>query len=306
VKTASSGLLTDIAAAQTTLAYLWKIKRADGTLLGFTNHDLNIGPYTDGDGDTVTYLASTGYLPSAIAGKSDLSVDNLEVTGFLESESIQESDLRGGIYDDALIEIRLVNWQNLSHGDMLLRAGTLGVVKMVNGMFHAEIRGLAFRLTTVLGGLYGPTCRAQFGSGKNGIDMLSTWLCQIDVTAYQQTGSVASVTDGRTLVPSSGLLMIGSATPTAAAPAGWFDNGILTFTSGVNDGFNFEIKSWDGTTLILYLPMPYAPSASDTFVIEPGCDHSPDDCNNKFNNIVNFRGEPFIPGMDAILATPDA
>ena len=42
------------------------------------------------------------------------------------------------------------------------------------------------------------------------------------------------------------------------------------------------------------------------FTIEPGCNHTVYDCANKYNNIVNFRGEPTIPGMDAILNYPNA
>jgi uncharacterized phage protein (TIGR02218 family) len=301
MKTASTALKAHLQQGQTTLAYLWKVKRVDGTLLGFTNHDVNIGPYLDADGDTVTYLASTGFVPFASQNKSDLSVDNLEVTGFLESESLQESDLRAGRYDDALIEERFVNWADLTMGDVLLRSGTLGIVKMSNGMFHAELRGRAYKLTTVIGSLYGPTCRAQFGSGLNGIDLNSQWLCMIDVTLWRQAGSVASVTNSRIVVPNSGLKMVGSSTPTNPAPADWFDNGIITFTSGVNDGISFEIREWDGTRLLLYLPMPSLPAASDTFTIEPGCDHTPTDCQQKFVNIDNFRGENFMPGNDTIL-----
>jgi uncharacterized phage protein (TIGR02218 family) len=95
--------------------------------------------------------------------------------------------------------------------------------------------------------------------------------------------------------------MVGSATPAAAAPAGWFDDGIITFTSGVLNGQTHELKTWDGTTLTLYLPLPTAPAAADTFSIEPGCNHTVYDCNNKYNNIVNMRAEVSIPGMDSLL-----
>lgn len=290
---------------QTTIAYIWKLVRTDGTILGFTTHDQDI-VYDDGSGcGSVTYLAFTGFTNSAAAGKSDLSANNSEFTGFLESESLVDADIRAGLYDDATICVRIVNWADLTMGDVLIPpSGTLGNIKMQNGMFTAEIRGLAHKLSTVIGDLYGPVCRAIFGSGLNNIDMDSQWKCMIDVTAYQQTGSLASVTSAVELVPNSGLLMVGSATPTAAAPAGWFDDGLITFTSGALNGKSFEIKSWDGTNLLLYLPMPSAPAASDTFVIEPGCDHTVFDCLTKYSNVLNFRGEPTIPGEDNIMSVP--
>lgn len=303
MKTCSAALQTHLSGGQTTLAWLWKVKRVDGTLLGFTTHDVDI-TYTDGDGDNVTYLHSTGFTSSATAGKSDLSVDNMEVMGFLNSSSLSEGDLRAGFYDGATIEIRVVNWNDLTMGDLLVRSGTVGQVKMKNGLFTAELRGLAYRLTTILGSTYGPVCRSTFGSGLNGIDMDTQWPCMVDVTAYQQTGSVSSVPTPTTLAPTSGLLMVGSSTPAAAAGSGWFDDGIVTFSSGVLDGQSFEIRTWDGTTLTFYLPLPKAPSAADTFTIQPGCNHLLTDCRDKFDNVANRHAEDFVPGPDSYLNIP--
>ena len=158
---------------QTSLAYLWKVKRLDGTILGFTTHDQNI-VYDAGDG-------GDGLSPTKLSPASRLrlprekrpGVDNIEFTGFLESKSIVEEDIRAGLFDGAAISVRIVNWADLTMGDVLIRSGTLGVVKMQNGKFTAEIRGLCYKLTTVLGALYGPVCRAMFGSGLNGIDLKS-------------------------------------------------------------------------------------------------------------------------------------
>lgn len=314
MKTISDALKAHLSQGQMTLAHIWKIKRQDGTILGFTTHDLDIA-YDNGDGDgSVAYLGDTGFVNTAVAGNSDLSVDNMEVTAFLESESLTESDLRAGLYDESVIKVMLVNWADLTMGHLLLRQGTLGIVKLKNGKFTAELRGLAYKLTTVLGRTYGPLCRATFGSGANGIDVgddsrnlnVAQYLCHIDVTLYRQTGSVASASDNRTIVPSAGLVMRGSATPTAAAPAKWFNDGIITFTSGQLNGQSAEIKGWDGTTLTFYLPLQFVPLAGATFTIEPGCNKTTSDCQGKYNNIVNFRGEPFIPGMDQILNYPNA
>lgn len=266
--------------------------------MGFTNFDVDL-TYTDGDGDTVTYLASTGFTNTAASNKSDLSVDNIEVTAFLDSESIDENDLRAGLYDNCDVSIRIVNWADLSMGDMMIRKATVGIVKMINGMFTAELRGLTQKLTTTLGATYGPVCRAVFGSGLNGIDMDSKYLCMFNLNDVRQNGSVDDVGDAATIIPAIGL----------TGAAAWFDDGFIKFTSGVLDGYAFEIKTWDGTTLTLFLPMPIPPARGDTFQIEPGCNHlvgPGGDCQNKYNNIVNFRGEPGIPGMDQILNYPNA
>jgi uncharacterized phage protein (TIGR02218 family) len=101
-----------------------------------------------------------------------------------------------------------------------------------------------------------------------------------------------------------GLEMVGSATPDLPAPAGWFNDGLITFTSGVLNGYSFEIATWDGAILGLFggAPLPFAPSPGDTFEIEPGCDKVRSTCSKKFSNIVNFAGEADIPGLNVISA----
>jgi uncharacterized phage protein (TIGR02218 family) len=304
MKTASAAMKVHLALGQTTLAYLWKVKRVDGTIFGFTNLDRDIA-FDCGDGDgSVTYKASTGFANSAAQSKSDLSVDNMEAIGFLDSTAITERDLRGNLYDEADIKVMLINWADLTMGSVIIRRGTLGIVKMENGKFTAELRGPQYKLTAQLGASLGAICRAEWGSGLNGIDMDSKWLCMIDVTLYRQTGSIASAPNASTLVPTSGLLMVGSATPTAPAPSGWFNDGIITFTSGQNNGFSFEIKTWDGTNLGLFLPLDFPVVATDTFTLEPGCNKTLGDCKKKFNNVINRRAEDFIPGMDRFLTVP--
>ena len=46
--------------------------------------------------------------------------------------------------------------------------------------------------------------------------------------------------------------------------------------------------------------MPEQIEAGDTFVVTAGCDKRFDTCRARFNNAVNFRGFPHIPGNDFI------
>jgi uncharacterized phage protein (TIGR02218 family) len=88
--------------------------------------------------------------------------------------------------------------------------------------------------------------------------------------------------------------------------AGYYDDGIMTFTSGVNSGLSYQIRMWDGLRLTLDNAMFVAPTAGDTFHISPGCAHNSTDCFTKFNNLANFRGFEKIPGQDSILQYPNA
>lgn len=260
-----------------------EVKRQDGTIQGFTTHDQDI-TYNDGT-DTVTYQGATGMSPSATETAVGFSVDNLQISAFLDAGSITEADLTAGKYSFADIEVRVVNWADLTMGDMKLRKGTLGQTYVKGGIFTSEIRGLSYHFGTIIGQTFGPVCRYDLGDSQ----------CTVNLAPLIQTGAVASFTDRRAFIP-SGL----------TGAAGYFTEGVLTWTSGANNGAKMDVGEWDGSTLTLFESMSNAVAIGDTFTIEPGCNHFTSDCFNKFNNIANFGGEPFIPGTDKIMQYPDA
>ena len=87
---------------------------------------------------------------------------------------------------------------------------------------------------------------------------------------------------------------------------GWFVDGVVTFSSGANAGRSMEVKAWTSATatVTLFLPMPAPIQVGDTQTLYPGCRKTTADCRDKFANIVNFRGEPFVPGLDGLLQSP--
>ena len=64
-----------------------------------------------------------------------------------------------------------------------------------------------------------------------------------------------------------------------------------------------EIKAFLNTQVTFVLPMPNAVAVGDTFHAIAGCDKSFPTCYSRFANAVNFRGEPYVPGMDSLLTT---
>lgn len=86
---------------------------------------------------------------------------------------------------------------------------------------------------------------------------------------------------------------------------GYFDMGKLTFTSGQMNGFTVGVSRWvAGTpgTITPTAPLPFAPTAGDTFDISAGCDRTngAGGC-LKFSNIANFRGFPYVPAPETPL-----
>lgn len=64
-----------------------------------------------------------------------------------------------------------------------------------------------------------------------------------------------------------------------------------------------EVKEFAETEIILALPFPYQIQVGDNFEAIAGCDKTISTCKSKFNNIINFRGEPHIPRTDQIAKT---
>lgn len=278
MKNISAALLAHIQQQDATLATCWKVTLTSGTILGFTDHDQPL--VVDG----VTYEAQGGYSASDVASGSNLDVDNLEVAGFLESPSITEDDLRAGVWDNARIQIFQVNWADLSMGTMRMRTGHLGEVSEGKNTFKAELLGLLYALQNSFVEITSASCRAELGDARCGVSLTGS-------PGYTVTGTVDSF-NATTLV-----LLDASNTQTA----NYFAGGKITFTGGLNIGLSFEIKSSASGSLTLQLPPPYAVSALDTYSATAGCDKSRETCRDRFANVINFRGEPFLQGNDKLV-----
>lgn len=282
MKILSPDLQIHLDGGATTLCWCWKITRNDAVTQGFTDHDTNIAF------DGTNYEAAAGFTASDVQSSLGLAVDNLTVVGALTSQTINERDLASGLYDDASIEIWRVNW-SAPDQRVLMRKGSLGEVQRGRTAFQAEVRGLAHILNQPVGRAFGYSCDADLGDARCTI--------ALDNAAFAGSGIVTTVGDNRRLTV-SGLESFAD---------GWFTNGKLTFTSGANAGRAMEVKrhgvSSLGVSIELWQPMSEAIALSDAFAIAAGCDKQFATCKARFNNAANFRGFPYMPGNDAVVAT---
>jgi uncharacterized phage protein (TIGR02218 family) len=75
-----------------------------------------------------------------------------------------------------------------------------------------------------------------------------------------------------------------------------FAQGTITFNSGVLAGVTATVGSVvNGASLNLINPLQSVPALGDGFTVFFGCDHTLTTCQAKFNNLVNFRGFPYVP-----------
>ena len=273
-------LRTHLATAATTVARCWAVTRKDGLAFGFTDHDLPLSF------EGLTFRPDTGMTARAVVQGTGLSVDNSEALGVLSSDAITEPDIDAGRYDGAEVRLWHVNWANPAERELRFR-GTLGEIRRTGGAFQAELRGLTEALNRPTGRLYQKTCSATLGDAACGID------------ATRLSAEVAAGdTDGRSF-RLSGL--------TAFDPR-WFERGRLTVLTGEGRGLTGTIKTdrkEDGTrALDLWSPIRATIAPTDLIRLEPGCDKRAVTCRERFDNLVSFRGFPFIPGEDWLLAVP--
>ncbi len=286
-KTVPVALQTLLESELATTALCWRLTRTDGVVQGYTTHtdDLVI--------DGVTYEARSGYTPATADNRSDLSVNTIDVTGYVSSEAITEADISAGLLDYAEVLYFVVDYTNVGGSPdekAILMRGHIGEITLVDGVYIAELRGLSQHLQQRVGETVGGTCRAQFGSGA---EVSAVNRCGFDVSTVTVTGEVSSVTDALNFTDDA-----------RTEETGYFDFGVITFTSGDNAGFSKEVKRYaltgspNGANIQVFEAFPYAVVAGDQFDIYPGCDKTPGTCRDTYSNFANFRGDPYLIGND--------
>lgn len=262
-----------------TMARCWRVNTIGGEVFGFTSHTRNL---VFGG---VTYNSLLGFASSAIQSKEGLSPDNLTITAFLSLQD--ELNIYKGVYDHARVEVFLVNYLDLSLSKIIEKSGFIGQITRSDGKFSAEILGLSQILSTKLGNTYTLSCNARLGDS----------LCKVNIgpgSGFYATGVIATVISKKSFTVSLD----------ASFDPDWFTEGTITFTSGSNVGIKRNIFKDDGTRFDLFIEPPFPPTIGDMFNVTAGCIKTLNVCRDKFNNVVNHRGFPYIPTVEQVYNSP--
>lgn len=279
MRAVSEGFARHLGEGVTTLARCWKLLRRDGAAAGFTDHDRDLAFAG------VIFRARTGMEAAEATAELGFAVGGGDVAGVLASASITEADLAGGRYDDATVETWLVNWGNVEER-VLLDVASIGEIRRTEHAFTAELRGQMHRYDEERGQLYRADCSADVGDAR----------CKVALAApHLHAAGTVETTDGRSGFASAAL---------GGFADGWFAGGALRFASGENAGVTIEVKAHRGTALELWVPPARPIAAGDAFSVTAGCDKSVATCRTKFDNVVNFRGFPHMPGNDFVVRYP--
>ena len=275
------GFAADLASGATTHCACWTLRRGDGVVLGFTDHDEMITL----DGVPHQPLLEGG----EAAEKLGAQVATSEVVGVLSSAAITEADILLGRYDGAVVETWRVDWRAPDRR-LLLRRASIGEITREDGVFRAELRSGQHALNRVTGRLYQALCDAELGEPRCGVDLMDP--------AFRTEVEVLAVED-RYRLQVAGL---------EGFAEGWFALGQGLWTSGQRQGLRDRLVSQArvGASDVLGFELPVGDWAApgDLLTLTAGCDRRLATCRQKFDNVVNFRGFPHVPGNDFVLRYP--
>ena len=288
-----------LAAAAAKSAAFWSeclvLVARDGTTAGFTaldeavTVDLTGAPSFAGS----TVVCSAGMTLSAITLAVGLDASFAEIQGPL-GPVVTEAAVNGGKWDDA--SAWLVRVSPGVEGYVPILAGKVREPRVDDAKFVFEIRNQADALNQPVGRVVTAYCKTTFGSTE----------CGVTVTPVLAT--ITAVTDAlRLTVSYSGTFANDH-----------FNFGKIVFTSGVLAGvtsdnlFDFASGGSGTGSIVLFEPLPALPAIGDTLDLSVGCarirkadDPAVPTCLS-YDNVVNLRAEPDVPGTDQVLRYPNS
>lgn len=272
---------------------LLRVNRPDGVVIALTNHDQTV------TFAGIDYLPNEGLDPTAITSMAEGATSNINIET-LAADNVDLFDpkhIAGGLFYGSKTE--LYYYDIGSSFSILLQTGVIGEIEIRNGMaVNLEIKGLASRAREKgLVELYSTTDRAILGDTRNGLD----------VSAFTFFGEVTSVD----VVNNKSIFTVSISAFTTEG--GYFNNGLCVFLTGNNhvpslgpDYYAREIRvQTTANTLFLFEETPFPISAGVEVKLISGYNGTLEQARDKFDNVINFRGEPFIPGIDNVTRQGD-
>lgn len=284
MKTASGALTTLLGTRKFISADLFTFTLADGTILRYTTYDkdLTISGNLFSSGGQTGAIFERRQKRATVTWKTGIEVSTLQFDVMPRSELVNGvafmTACRFGMLDGADVQLERVFMatdSDVSAGTVVLFVGRVAEIDLGRSKVIFNINShLELLSNNMPRNLYQAAC-------------LNT-LYDAGCTLVKATFAINSTVQAGSTVS--------TINTTLAQASGYFDLGQVKFTSGVNNGFSRSIKTFvSATSFTLITPLPFTPTAGDTFTIYPGCDKLKATCTGKFSNIANFRGTPDIP-----------
>ena len=285
MKTASAGLIALLAAGGPFLmADLYTLTLVGGTTYHWCTGDANV---TYG-GNTFTAATDQGGQPviqrGPIRQARGLEVSTLDVTLYTgDSAQILGIDANlaacNGALDGARLKIErafMPTWGDTSNGTVVLFEGAVAGLDVGSTQVVVHVKSDLNQLQIQMPRtLFTPSCANAFGDAG----------CGISLATYTVAKTVSGGSTASSLTGASG------------QPDGYYQNGVVAFTSGACNGSRCAVSAYVGGVLTLATPLPAVPSPGDSFTVYPNCGRTQAGC-AAFGNSTRFRGCPYVPAPE--------
>ncbi|MBG35168.1 MAG: beta tubulin [Oceanicaulis sp.] len=265
-------------AGVTTLCWVWILTRRDGARFGFTDHDQAL------ELEGVNCEPVSGFSHGDLRSETGGAPARGAVFGQLDSGVITRADIAAGVWDGAGLALYRVDWTEPS---LFWRAftGELGEIRHGDQGFEADVSGLSARLNRTIGWAFSRLCDAELGDARCGVDL--------DAAGRRAEGAVSEQISARAMRVSGASSLDASALIHGVLSwpgASWPDQRIV---SARNEGAERVIE--------LEGAVPEGVTVGQAVHLNRGCDKRFETCASRFNNALNFRGCPHMPGNDALV-----
>ena len=208
---------------------------------------------------------------------NSLQLTNIEKTGSIELQIYndeKENNFDLEYLSSAKVIIKIAILSQLDKNAVIFN-GFVSQINLESNIITITALPNLSKLNSSFCQLYSPLCRECIGSRK----------CGIDINQYKATGFITNIIADNCFQ--------GNHQANKSTTIGYYRYGVVKFTSGKLRGLSMQIKDEiDGSIYLLQNTKMLA--TGDEYEIYAGCDKTLATCKEKFNNVINFRGEPYI------------
>ncbi len=251
-------------------------------LYTFSAAGMSTFQYTDTN-QNVSFVGLT-YTPypikrSKISYSTDLKVDETNVT-MAKNWGVNMA-IRKDILSGSEIQIHRVNLSNPNDDNVLLFDGKVADTKIDEAVIDLRCTTLDFLNLELPKRELQVACNWQLYGSYCGLTLEDWTVTAVGVDAGSERDKI-----------SYSSFLVGTTQ--------YFRGGFIVGLSGHNTGLSKHVTNHEAAQIKVLPPFPFDPEVDEGLTIAPGCNHNLADCENKFNNLGNYGGFPYIPNQDQV------
>ena len=268
----SKNFLMELTKEKINIAFLIELKTQNNENIYFTNHDEDIIFKNN------RYISNSLLKKKSIKQTIDINFDSSYISFQIDNLSILYSDIINGKYDYMEITISIINYNNLESA-FTIQTGNLGKIEYRDNCFYSTINSIKQKLSCNSNHIYSSNCRNLFCDSR----------CKLNINNFSTDINITNNENPYMLILDNNI------------ESDYYTNGHLILLESPYKNIRYSIKSHYNNKLYLYNPISiteYLPIKARIFL---NCSKTFKACKEKFNNIINFAGEPHVPGNSQII-----